>query len=197
MREKSEEIWGEFLSKGDESSFAELYDYYSDKLFSYGISLGFEREICKDAVQDVFIRVHSHKSKIKETNNPASFLFRTYRNRLIDIVRSNKNELDIDSISSSFTLNVTILDSIIDRERAKKLKSTVETLLNKLSPTQREAIYMRYIAEMEYSEISDMLNIKPESARKLMHRAMEKLREHNLDEFSKTAFIVALFFTHS
>lgn len=55
MREKSEEIWGEFLSKGDESSFAELYDYYSDKLFSYGISLGFEREICKDAVQDVFI----------------------------------------------------------------------------------------------------------------------------------------------
>lgn len=55
LREKSEEIWGEFLSKGDESSFAELYDYYSDKLFSYGISLGFEREICKDAVQDVFI----------------------------------------------------------------------------------------------------------------------------------------------
>lgn len=192
MIDNNEKIWCNFISGSDEDSFAALYDYYADKLYSYGIHLGFNEDICKDAIQDVFIRMHSYKSKLKSTKSPTSFLFRSFKNRLIDIVRSNKNELSIDSIQSTFTLNITILDSIIDYEKAAELKSTVDTMLNKLSPTQREAIYMRYIAGLEYSEISEMLNIKPDSARKLMHRAMEKLRQQSLNDFTKTALIISI-----
>lgn len=192
MEYNSELIWRNFLIDGNEYSFATLYNYYADKLYSYGINLGFESETCKDAIQDVFIKIHTLRTRLLGTQNPASFLFKSYKNRLIDIVRSNKGELNIDTIQHTFSLNVTVLDDIIDEERANKLKDTIETLLNKLSPTQREAIYMRYIAGMDYSEISELLNIKPESARKLMHRAMEKLRQQSLDDFTKTALVIAI-----
>lgn len=192
MIDKSKVIWRNYLSDVSENNFADLYDYYADKLYSYGIHLGFDSESCKDAIQDVFINIHSNTSRLKNVDNPASFLFKSFRNRLIDMFRSNKNDVDIDNLEDNFHIKVTVLDNIIDKEKAELLKQKVENMLSKQSSTQREAVYMRYIAGLEYKEISDLLNIKPESARKLMHRAMEKLREQNIDDFTKAALIIAI-----
>ena len=70
------------------------------------------------------------------------------------------------------------------KERADMLKAKVKDMLDNISNTQREAVYLRYIAEMNYSEISDKLNIKQESARKLIYRAIKSLKEQNIEELS-------------
>ena len=178
-------IWHNLMSDGTDKSFNIIYNYYVDKLYSYGLYLGFDSETCKDAIQDVFMKLYSSRHSISNISNQESFLFRSLKNRLIDIARKNKNELDIDQSHGAFAIEVTILDDIIDRERANILKEKVTSMLNNLSDTQREAVYLRYISEMEYSEISKKLNIKPESARKLMHRAIKALREQNIEEISE------------
>ena len=175
-------MWNNFKTDGSDKSFTTIYNYYVDKLYSYGTYLGFDSEMCKDAIQDVFMKMYSSKDNISNLSNPASFLFLSLKNRLIDIARKNKNEFDIDQSHGSFTIDVTVLDDIIDRERADILKEKVASMLNSLSDTQREAIYLRYISGLEYSEISKKLNIKPESARKLMHRAIKVLREQNIEQ---------------
>lgn len=195
MKDNSEIVWHNFIKHGDESSFAALYDYYADKLYSYGLHLGFNAETCKDAIQDVFIKIHSVSAKLPEIKNPTAFLFKSFKNRLIDIVRLSKRDVELNGTEDSFILNITVLDHIIDKERSERLKQKVELILNQLSATQREAVYMRYISGMEYKEISEILNIKPDSARKLMHRAMEKLREQNIDDFTKTALIITILFS--
>lgn len=148
--------------------------------------------MCKDAIQDIFIKIHSTRLKLSHIDNPTSFLFRSLKNRLIDISRRSKNEMNFDVSQLSFTINITVLDTIVDKERSKILKHKVELMLNKLSDTQREAIYLRYIHEMDYSEISEKLNVKQDSARKLIHRAITSLREQNLDEVSELALMLTL-----
>lgn len=185
-------VWKQFLIDGSDKLFSTIYSYYVDKLYSYGISLGFDSEICKDAIQDVFMKIYSSRTIIDNISNPASFLFQSFKNRLIDIARKNKNEFDIDISHIPFTVDVTILDDIIDKERSEILKTKVRNILDNLSDTQREAVYLRYIAEMDYSEISDRLNIKQESARKLIYRAIKSLREQNFEELSEVTLIVIM-----
>lgn len=64
--------------------------------------------------------------------------------------------------------------------------------MESLSGSQREAIYLRYIMEMEYDEIVKILNINAESVRKLVYRGIDRLREHpDLD----VVMIIFLYFT--
>lgn len=192
MESNSKIIWRNFLNNDSEINFTALYNHYVDKLYSYGIYLGYDSETCKDAIQDVFIKIHTDSSNLETIKNHGSFLFKSFKNRLIDIFRSNKKGLDIEHIEESHTISTTVLDDIIDKERADILKEKVEVMLSQLTPTQREAVYMRYITGMEYSEISKLMDIRPDSARKLMHRAIEKLREQNIDEFTKAALLITI-----
>lgn len=187
--------WNIFLKTGDKKSFSIIYDHYVDILYSYGLHLGFEEEVCKDAIQDVFYKLYTSHEKLEHVKNHTAYLFRSLRNRLIDLIRREKRTDNIEQIGEKFSINVTVLDDIIDTETANLLKEKVENMLKKLSGQQREAVYMRYMLELEYKEISDLLEIKPESARKLIYRAMEKLREQIKSENSENMFFIVILLT--
>lgn len=185
-------MWQKFLKEGDNQSFSVIYNTHVDKLFSYGVHLGFNAEICKDAIQDVFYKLYVSKDNLKQVESIAAFLFTSLKNRLIDIVRKDSKTQDIELIDQSFSIDITILDNIIDAEKAVLLKNRVEELLKSLTAQQREVVYLRYMLELNYNEISELLNINPDSARKLMFRAMRKLREQTINHHSKAQVMLVL-----
>lgn len=93
----------------------------------------------------------------------------------------HKNLQDMISINDvselPFHIDITILDNIIDVEDEEIIKQKVQKLMEQLTDRQREAIYLRYMQEMDYDEIAIILNMTGESARKLVYRAIGKLRE--------------------
>ncbi len=50
-------------------------------------------------------------------------------------------------------------------------------MLCSLTGRQREAIYLRYMQELEYDEIAVLLNLTTKGTRKLIYRAIERMRE--------------------
>jgi DNA-directed RNA polymerase specialized sigma24 family protein len=46
-----------------------------------------------------------------------------------------------------------------------------------LSDRQREIIYLRYECGMEYDQICDIMDLKNDSARKLVYRAIKSLKD--------------------
>ena len=176
-----DKLWQKFLKYGDDHSFSLIYNSHIDKLYSYGIHLGFHSELCKDAIQDVFYKLYLSSENLSGVNNIAAYLFTSLKNRLIDMSRNDSRIQKVELINQSFSIDVTILDDIIDAEKAVLLKNKVEELLASLTPQQREAVYLRYMHDLNYTEISELLDINPDSARKLMFRAMKKLREQTAD----------------
>lgn len=185
--------WNRFLKTGCENSFSIIYNHYVDILYSYGLHLGFEEEVCKDAIQDVFYKLYISHEKLKHVENHTAYLFKSFKNRLIDLTRKKDKTDNIEAAEESFFIDVTVLDNIIDNETAGLLQKKVENMLNQLSDQQREAVYMRYMLELDYKEISDLLEIKAESARKLIYRAMEKLRYQIKVEKSDRELLIILF----
>lgn len=187
--------WRTFVENGDKSSFSIIYNACADDLYSYGVSLGFQKEMCKDAIQDTFYRLYISRKSLRPINNVTAYIFKSFKHRLIDLSRKNMREEPIDSATESFTIHVTVLDSIIDKEDAGMLKKKVSSLLNGLTAKQREVIYLRYTIGLGHKEIADILDIREESARKLLHRTMEKLRQQASEEdFRKGLGILFLLF---
>lgn len=173
-------MWQKFINERDDTSFSLVYNTYVEALYAYGIHLGFRDELCKDAIQDVFYNIYVKKSELKKVKNPTAYLFKSYKYRLIDLARKEAKIENIDSFDDSFTLDITVLENIIDAEESILLKNKVEKLLECLSGQQREAVYMKYMLGLGYDEISEILQINPDSVRKLMYRSMEKIRQ-NID----------------
>ena len=105
--------WAYFIDRGDDASFSEIYNKVVDDLFAYGISLGFQRESCKDAIQDVFIKIYLSRKSLSHIHNITPYIFRSFKNRLIDIARKDKYSDSINSFDNNFVLEVTVLDNII------------------------------------------------------------------------------------
>ena len=169
--------WKKFVENGDEASFEAIYNSHVDDLFAYGMSLGFQRQTCKDAIQDTFIKLFLSRNDLRYIENVTGYLFKSFKNRLIDLARKNRSNDSIESIEDRFTIEVTVLDNIIESETRAIIKTRVGLLLNRITTNQREAIYLKYVMGLSHKEIAEILNMREESARKLLYRAMEKLRQ--------------------
>lgn len=172
-----EKHWKDFLnSRTDSDAFAFIYNCYVNDLLSYGISLGFDEETCRDAVHDLFYKLYVDKNKLLQVKNVSSYLFRSFRNRLINIHSRQSKTSNIEDEDIPFITEITILDALINNEDVEKLKKIVSDLLSEITPRQREAIYLRYMQEMEYEEIAELLKMDSNSARRLVHRGIKSLR---------------------
>ena len=153
-----------------------LYTKYVNGLFNYGVSMGFSEQVCMDAIHDVFCNLYANE-KCENILNIKHYLFGSLKNRLIDIYRKSSKISTFQVEDLPFTIEVSILDTIIADDERAILKANVEKLLKTLTNRQRESIYLRYMQELSYEEISVLLDMTPESARKLVHRSIEKMRK--------------------
>lgn len=194
--------WDKFLNDEDEyDAFSLIYKLHVNNLLSYGTSLGFDEDICRDVVHDIFYKLFINKKNLYNVKNITAYLFRACRNHLLNIQKKSDKILDFAFENSTvetltFKTEITVLDALISEEEAAKLKKTVEELINSLTPRQREAIYLRYMQEMDYEEIASLLNMSPNSARRLVFRGMESLREKasNTDTPLSVFFIILICF---
>ena len=135
---------------GDHEAYSLLYRDHIQELFSYGKALTGNDERLKDAIQDVFYKLLSNPAALKDVQNLKYFLFKSLKNRLIDILKSEMRQSQSGEAAAyeqiDFTINdVTVLDSLIEEEERLELSRKIKSLLNLLTPRQREAVCLRYI----------------------------------------------------
>lgn len=196
MNLASEEISNVFvkLQKGDEEAFSFFYRFFINDMYAYGKSLGVEDDSVMDAIQDVFIKIFFNKPHFKSVAHFKFFLLKSLKNKLYDLFKYKpfSNTTDIQDDTFNFSIKTTVLDEIIEKEDRAIVKLKVDKLLNCLSPLQKEAVYLRYIQELEYAQISELMEKNETSIRKLVSQAINKIRKEN-STLPSIVFITLLF----
>ncbi|SCD19302.1 RNA polymerase sigma factor, sigma-70 family [Proteiniphilum saccharofermentans] len=164
-----------------EKDIASIYTLYVDDLFTYGCYLGFAREIVKDAIHDIFIKITTDSNKLDNISNIKFYLFRSLKNRLLDIHKNQREHIDLENIDLlqeiPFNIQVNIEDLMIEEEEQMQIKTGIEQMLNSLTDRQREIIYLRYVQGYDYPQIAELLQISVHGCRKLVSKAILSLRE--------------------
>lgn len=196
MNVASEEVSNIFvkLQKGDEEAFSFFYKFFINDMYAYGKSLGVEDDYVMDAIQDVFLKIFFNKPRFNSVAHFKFFLLKSLKNKLYDFFRYKpfSNTTDIQHDAFNFSIKTTILDEIIEDEDRVVIQQKIEKLLNSLSPLQKEAVYLRYIQELEYAQISEMMGRNETSIRKLVSQAINKIRKENTT-LPSIMFIILLF----
>ena len=178
------------VQEGD-MQFIALYKFYYQDLYAYGVSLGFNTEDVKDAIQEVYLKLYFNERLCIDEKKIKFYLLRSVRNQLIDWERTKKDTSSIEEEERSFKLSVSVEESFISDEEDLLLKKRVNIILDLLTDHQREIVYLHFIEEMPYEEIAVMLDMKIQTVRGQVFKAMEKLRK--LD--SKDYFLFFLIFS--
>lgn len=168
-------LWDEFVS-GSDDAFKTIYDSQIQLLFKFGLHFTRNEDLIQDCIHDLFIDLFKYRLKLMKTNNIKLYLFTSLKHKIIRVLSKEARYIELNSENLPFSYS---LSSEEDQE--SELKSLrfelIEKAMSELSNRQREAIYLRYVSEMSYEEISDVLHLNYQSARNLIYRGIEKLRE--------------------
>lgn len=155
-----------------------LYETYVNEMFSYGLALGVERHTLHDIVHDVFLHLFEHQNEIGEGDHQKYYLFRCMKNRMVSLKRQEVCTDDINEFDSyEFSIKITGLELIEEEEERKELAERIEKMMQVLTCRQREAIYLRFMQELEYDEVAELLGLTTKGARKLIYRSIDRIRE--------------------
>ena len=161
---------------GNMAAFSQLYNLHINVLFNYGLKLTIDKELLKDCIHDIFVKLYTKKDELGTIDNLRSYLFISLKNKLCDELRRRMYMSDTAVEEVSISTPTDVEDDYMEEEQRKNEFSLVRRLLDQLSPRQREALTLYYIEEKKYEDICETMNMNYQSVRNLMHRGLTKLR---------------------
>ncbi|SDM22393.1 RNA polymerase sigma factor, sigma-70 family [Catalinimonas alkaloidigena] len=172
------EIWMAF-KRGERDALTWMHRTYYDSLYGYALSLVKEEEAAKDAIQNMFLNLWRTRERLSDIAAIKSYLFRCLKRQLVaeetKLRNLHKRETayEADQPFQTFSPEEFVIDQEADTCRHRVLVA----LLNRLTPRQREMVYLRYYEDLSYQEIAATLGINMQSVANLMQRALKKLKE--------------------
>ncbi|HEX9760618.1 MAG TPA: RNA polymerase sigma factor [Candidatus Acidoferrales bacterium] len=165
--------------RGNGSAWEELVRRHTRRVYNLCYRFTGNRAEAEDLTQDVFLRVFKTLGSYRAVHGGfTTWLTSVSRNLLIDHYRRTRRERLTDSIDDE-TPHVEVPLHSTDRpdRRAQvgELSEQIQRALQRLSPDLREAVILRDLQGLEYSEIQDVLQVPEGTVKSRINRGRIEL----------------------
>jgi len=178
---EQEALWIQKALQGDDHSFGNLVEEYQKPVFSLCYRMLGNSKDAEDAAQESFIRAYRYLKKYDPNRSFATWLLSIAAHYCIDRMRKRRlPTISTDSLPAKI---------IADRNapnperkfRQQEKEVMIQNLINKLSPTDRAAIILRYWHECSEVEISQALDLTVSAVKSRLYRARQALAKSYLE----------------
>ena len=149
-------------------------------MYRYGMSLvAVSESFIFDCIHDVFTEVWAKKDRLSVPDNVRYYLLKCLKVRILHLLQRQQRphqvlpQTDFDDLWADPSAE----DIVAEQEDTLGRQTLVKKLIAQLPPRQQEAIRLRFVEELDYTEIADVLAINRQSAQNLVFRGIEKLRQ--------------------
>ncbi len=165
--------------QGDGSAWEELVRRHSRRIFNICYRFTGNRTEAEDLSQDVFLRVYRTIGSYRSAYGGfATWMTSVTRNLLIDHYRRTKRDRITDSLDDAMPVVENKQSSARrpdEQALLGELSSQVQSALTKLSPELREAVILRDLQQLEYSEIQTVLSVPEGTVKSRINRGRIEL----------------------
>ena len=162
------------LSKDQESSLEELYNYYYPRLYEFSRSFLKQEQDIDDILQEVFIRIWQNRRKIKDPATFNSYIFTITRNLLLNKLRSRLNN---DKLKDEIRkLSIAREFENLDPVQYQDLKNRVEEIIKELPERQKEIFVLSRTEGLSHKEIAIKLQITTKTVEYHISLAIKTLK---------------------
>ncbi len=166
------------IQKDDKVAFYNLYERYGKRLYGFVLRFLKQEADAEEIVQEVFIKIWESRSKIDIYSSFESFIFTIAYNATISLLRKRISENKY--LKYLKTIQIENTPEIIEEIHYQELNDKVQSLLNELTPRQKEIFTLSREVGLSHSEIAEKLNISVLTVKKHISNTLSFLRS-NLD----------------
>lgn len=168
-------VWDRFKA-GNEKDFSYLYQHFAPMMLRYGTRISPDRELVRDCLQQVFLRIWHSRDKLTNPSHVRSYLLKSIRN---EIVKKGSRQQQFESLPDNygFEAEQSHEQVLIQLQAAELTKQRITDLLARLPERQREVIFLKYYANLKYDEIAAIMDIEQESVYKITYKAIARLQQ--------------------
>ena len=170
------------IQHGDERSLENLFREVSSVLRCYAEFFLDDRMIAREVVQDVFLKVWQDRDKIAIRGSLRSYLFRSVKNRCINILIQNKTKkASVNRLLSGEAWEVIQEymesdDYIIEQIEAGETRNRIMESVNKLPEQCRRVFLLSRVGNLTNKEIAIQLKISEHTVKAHLYKALENIR---------------------
>ena len=158
-------------AKSDPAAFSRLYDRYLQPVYRYLYSRLGDAHSAEDVTSQTFIAAYEALPKYREQGQFTAWLFRIARSKMNDHFRRNRYEVELEA-AERMAAGEDALGALIQDEELKRLRSVIKTL----NPEEQDLIRLRYVADLSFVEIADLLGKREDAVKKSMYRLLARLK---------------------
>jgi len=141
-------------------------DFYAEHFDGVARTLalaGAERELAHDAAQEAFTRALRHWRRVRDMDRPDGWVYVVAMNQLRDNWRKLEREQP-ESVAA------------YDAMGPVATRVTVRDVIALLPPRQRQAVVLRYLADLTVAEVAEAMDCKEGTVKAALHHALRAMR---------------------
>lgn len=176
---KSKKVFGR-MKKKDQEAFTEAYDQNVSDIYRFVYFKVGSKDEAEDITSAIFLKTWNHiqNNTLEDAKTLRALLYKVARTTIIDHYRSQGGYKKVSIDSEDNNIEIPIEDN-------KEEKLDIETEYNYyikdklplLKEEYKEIIIMRFINELELSEIADVTGKSRGNIRVILHRALKALKD--------------------
>lgn len=165
---------------GDQRAFAELYDRYSDRVFSLCLSLTRDRGLAEDALSDTFVAAWQRLDQLRDRSQLRPWLFAIARNRVGRLGKRAAKQVPVDPVGPVMRDLGTIDDAAPDLEADGTLEREAAVALvweaaEGLNENERAVLELQVRQGVTGEELATALGVTRHNANVIASRMRQNL----------------------
>jgi RNA polymerase sigma factor (sigma-70 family) len=170
-------LWKRFIN-GDKEALELIFRTYFDDLFGFGLKLTRNTEIVEDSLQDMFFKLWKNRNNLNGIGNIKGYLLKALRHHIYDNLSWKNHFINCETPPEDlFEIEFSHEDFLITEQLNQETREKLINILNQLTNSQREAIYLRFFKGYDFNNISELMDISVQSVRNAIHRGLLAMRE--------------------
>lgn len=162
------------IRKGDIDAFEEIYNAYIKKVYQFIFFRVPSKEIAQDLSHDAFVRLLNYiKNNDKEIYFLRALVYKIAKNLVADYYRQRGDEINIEEVVYKLGEDSDLEQKVDIEMNVVKINKHLKKLKN---PEYREVIILKYLDELSYKEIAQILDKTEKAVRTMLHRALKELK---------------------
>ena len=159
---------------GDREAFGELVEQYRDNVYRLAYRMCGNAYDADEAAQEAFVAAWRALPTFRGDAKFSTWLYRLTTNAAIDVMRREKRHQTVgDGEMMELADDAASPQETVERTEQQE---AVQTALATLSEEYREVLLLRYMEELDYAEIAEVLQLPSGTVKSRINRAKAALK---------------------
>ncbi|MGQ9523313.1 MAG: RNA polymerase sigma factor [Armatimonadota bacterium] len=166
--------------RGDTRAFSALLELYREKVTRLAFNLTGSYEDAEDVAQEAFVKAYEAIGRYDVSRPFAPWLYRIALNQCLDYLRRRKcrpQQVTFPEDTAPLDTKAGVSESPEDALVRKEAEADLLAAVHELPETYRVALVLRYLDDLSYAQIAEVLNTSVANVQMRISRARQRLRE--------------------